>query len=188
MDPYTLPAFSRVIVSVDPATTANKESDETGIVVEGLMYDGKALVIADHSAKMSPQEWSSKAVELYWQYGADCLVAEKNQGGDMVRHTIHTYDENVNVKLVHASRGKALRAEPISALYEQGKVYHIRGLTALEEQMVGWEPLSNMKSPDRIDALVHGLTELMLGGRLRPDLSLGYETEKGLLARVNQGV
>lgn len=183
---WTAPEFLRVVVSVDPAITANKESDETGIIGAALDYDDRGFVLEDQSAQLQPQAWAERAVDMYYRLGADVMVAEKNQGGEMVRHTIHSVDPNINVKLIHASRGKQTRAEPISALYEQRKVFHVRGLNALEDQMVAWEPLSGAKSPDRIDALVHGLTELMLTGRRRPALSIAYESVKGLLARRTQ--
>lgn len=170
-----LPEFERIVVAIDPATTSNKTSDHTGIVVAGL-YQGQdfkeAVVLADHSGRYSPQEWAEKAVELFHSYGADRVVAESNQGGDLVKYTLTTVDPEIPVKLVFASRGKSARAEPISALYEQGRVKHVPGLHELEEQQVEWEPLSGHASPDRIDALVWALTELLFGGRKKPKLAL----------------
>ena len=111
---------------------------------------------------------------------ADRIVAERNQGGDMVRHTLQTEDQNVPIKLVHASRGKMARAEPVSALYEQGKVKHVRGLDQLEDQMVQWEPLGSIGSPDRLDAMVWAITDLSLNGYAKPQLILAYSNAKGL--------
>lgn len=172
--------FLRIVVSVDPAVSTNKTSDQTGIVVAALGTDDKAYVLEDVSGRYSPQEWATKAVEAFHRWGADRVVAEKNQGGDLVKYTLNTIEPDLPIKLVHASRGKAARAEPVSALYEQGKVCHVKGLIDLEEQMVEWEPLSGMPSPDRLDAMVWAITELKLGGSYRPVMSLGYKDAKSL--------
>ena len=176
-DVHTL---NRIVVSIDPAVTANAESDMTGIVVAGVDVNGIAYVLEDHTGRYTPQQWAAKAVELYREHMADRIVAERNQGGDMVRHTLHTEDETVPVKLVHASRGKMARAEPVSALYEQDKVRHVRGLNDLEVQMVQWEPLGSIGSPDRLDALVWAITDLSLNGYAKPTLKLAYSSAKGL--------
>lgn len=157
-----LPEMARVVVSVDPAITAKEESDETGIVAAGLGRDGYGYVLKDVSGRYSPGEWAKKAIALYKEVGADRIVAEGNQGGDMVRHTIQTEWNAAPITIVHASRGKAARAEPVAALYEQNKVRHTGNLSSLEDQLVTWEPLSGMPSPDRLDALVWALTELMV--------------------------
>jgi phage terminase large subunit-like protein len=175
-----VPQLSRIVVSIDPAVTANAESDMTGIIVAGIDVNGTAYVLEDHTGRYSPQQWASKAVELYRDHMADRVVAERNQGGDMVRHTLHTEDETLPVRLVHASRGKMARAEPVSALYEQGKVKHVRGLNDLEDQMVQWEPLGSIGSPDRLDALVWAITDLSLNGYARPTLRLAYSNAQGL--------
>jgi phage terminase large subunit-like protein len=169
-------ALQRIVVAVDPAVTANEESDMTGIVVAGIDINGHGHILEDATEQLTPSGWAKKVVELYYKYGADRIVAERNQGGDMVRHTIETEDNTVPIRLVHASRGKFARAEPVSALYEQGRVKHLPGLDELEQQMVTWEPLGSMGSPDRLDALVWALTDLMLGGILKPNLTLSYET------------
>ena len=176
-----VPQLSRIVVSIDPAITSNAESDMTGIVVAGIDVNGTAYVLEDHTGRYTPQQWASKAIQLYHDHMADRIVAERNQGGDMVRHTLHTEDETVPVKLVHASRGKMARAEPVSALYEQGKVKHIRGLNDLEDQMVQWEPLGSIGSPDRLDALVWAITDLSLNGYAKPQLKLAYSSAKGLM-------
>ena len=180
VDKDEVPTLNRIVVSVDPAVTANAESDMTGIIVAGLDVNGIAYVLEDHTGRYTPQQWASKAVELYREHMADRIVAERNQGGDMVRHTLHTEDETLPVKLVHASRGKMARAEPVSALYEQGKVKHVRGLNDLEDQLVQWEPLGSIGSPDRLDALVWAITDLSLNGYAKPQLKLAYSSAKGL--------
>lgn len=153
----------RVVVAVDPATTSRSNSNETGIVVAGIGVDGKGYVLDDKTIRGTPDEWGRAAVSAYHTYQCDRIVAEANQGGDMVRHTLMTVDRNAPIKLVHASRGKRTRAEPVAALYEQGKVHHVGYLSALEDQMCNWVPdLSD--SPDRLDALVWALTELMIDG------------------------
>lgn len=175
--------LQRVVVSVDPAVTANAESDMTGIIVAGIDLNGCSYVLEDHTDRYTPEGWATKAIELYNKFSADRIVAEKNQGGDMVRHTIHTVDEAAPVRLVHASRGKFARAEPVSALYERGKVKHNRGLDALEDQMVQFEPLGSIGSPDRLDALVWAITDLALKGVAKPTLQLVYSDSKGLLQK-----
>jgi phage terminase large subunit-like protein len=172
--------FLRIVVAIDPAISTNKTSDSTGIVVAALGTDDKVYVLKDVSGRYSPQEWATKAIDEFKLFGADRVVAEKNQGGDMVKYTLNTIEPNLPIRLVHASRGKAARAEPVSALYEQGKVCHVKGLIDLEEQMVEWEPLSGMASPDRLDALVWAVTELKLGGSTRPTMSLGYKDAKSI--------
>ena len=180
IDRDEVPPLSRIVVSVDPAVTNKTDSDMTGMVVAGIDQEGTAYVLEDHTDHYSPKEWAAKAIELYHEHMADRIVAERNQGGDMVRHTLQTEDENVPIKLVHASRGKMARAEPVSALYEQGKVRHVKGLNDLEDQMVQWEPLGSIGSPDRLDAMVWALTDLSLNGYAKPQLKLAYSNAKGL--------
>ena len=180
VDKDDVPTLNRIVISIDPAVTANAESDMTGIVVAGVDVNGRAYVLEDHTGRYTPQQWAAKAVDLYREHMADRIVAERNQGGDMVRHTLHTEDETVPVKLVHASRGKMARAEPVSALYEQDKVRHVKGLNDLEDQMVQWEPLGSTGSPDRLDALVWAITDLSLNGYAKPTLKLAYSSAKGL--------
>lgn len=171
----------RVVVAIDPAVSANAESDMTGIVVAGIDVNGTCTILEDHTDRYSPEGWATKAVELYEKFSADRIVAEKNQGGEMVRHTLQTINDTVPIRLVHASRGKYARAEPVSALYERNKVKHARGLDALEDQMVQWEPLGSIGSPDRLDALVWAITDLALKGVAKPTLNLAYSDSKGLL-------
>jgi phage terminase large subunit-like protein len=156
----TEPQLRRVVVGVDPAVTSNASSDETGIVVAGIGHDRRFYVLADYSGRYSPDQWASRAVEAYRTHKADRIVAERNQGGDLVERTLRTVDRNAAITTVHAMRGKALRAEPIAALYEQARVSHVGALSMLEDQMTAWDPASDARSPDRVDALVYALTEL----------------------------
>ncbi len=160
--------LERVFVAVDPAASSEEGSDENGIVVVGLARDkdgyARGYVLEDGSLKGSPEEWAKKAVSLYRKWQADKIIAEKNQGGEMVASVLRSVDRSVPVKLVHASRGKHVRAEPISALYEQGRVHHVGRFDALEDQMCLFS-IDNLRdasfgSPDRVDALVWGLTEI----------------------------
>lgn len=159
----TVPTLSRVVVAIDPAVTANTGSDETGIIVAGVGVDGDGYVLEDRTVKGTPAEWAAAAVTAYHVHKADRIVAESNQGGDMVSHTLRTVDKNVPIRLVHASRGKRTRAEPVAALYEQGRVHHAGPFPELEDQLCTWTP--DGASPDRLDALVWALTELMVGAR-----------------------
>lgn len=163
------PHLVRVVVAIDPSTTSNVDSAETGIVVSGLGADGKGYVLDDVSVFGTPQLWGSTAVKAYYKYKADRIVAEANNGGDMIEHVIRTIDSKVSYKKVWASRGKATRAEPVSALYEQGKVHHVGYFASLEEQMTGW--VVGEKSPDRMDALVWSLTELIVNNKNIPIVS-----------------
>ncbi|MDI9846554.1 terminase family protein [Rhodoblastus sp. 17X3] len=150
----------RIVVAVDPAVSVSETSDETGIVVAAIDDNAEGCILEDLSGKYSPTEWASIAVRAYHRWEADRIVAEANQGGAMVESTIRVIDPNVAITLVHASRGKVARAEPISALYENGRVHHVGMFAELEDQLCSFEPGSN-KSPDRLDALVWALTELM---------------------------
>lgn len=158
-----LRAHIRRVVAIDPPASSSGESALAGIVGAGLASDGTLDVLADRSGRKTPGEWASTALALYDELQADLIVAEGNQGGEMVAHTIHTIRPGVKVKTVHASRSKQARAEPIAALYEQGKVYHLGGFPDLEDEMCTWEPLAGLPSPDRLDALVWAITELAVG-------------------------
>lgn len=151
----------RIVVAIDPAVSVSEGSDETGIVVAAIDGQGRGFVLEDLSGKYAPSEWASIAVEAYRRWEADRIVAESNQGGAMVESTIRVVAPSAPVTLVRASRGKVARAEPVSALYEQGRVHHVGSLQSLEDQLCSFEPGSS-KSPDRLDALVWALTELML--------------------------
>jgi predicted phage terminase large subunit-like protein len=155
--------LSRVVVAVDPAITSGENSDETGIVVVGLGHDARGYVLADLSTRMTPIEWARRAIAAYREHKADRIIAEANQGGDMVSTVIRTVDPTVPVTLVHASRGKRTRAEPVAALYEQGRVTHSAPMPDLEDQLCSYTGDPGEASPDRLDALVWGLSSLMLG-------------------------
>jgi len=142
-------------VFVDPSVSAGT-ADEAGIVVGGMGYDNHRYVLEDASIQGRPKEWASQAIKMYYKYEADAIVAEKNNGGQMVEDTILAIDPNVNVILVNASRSKRTRAEPISAQYEQGKWHHAGGFAELEDEMTTWVPKEGMPSPNRMDALVWG--------------------------------
>ncbi len=157
-----VPAFRRIVVAVDPAVTNNSESDETGIVVAALGEDGRGYVLDDLTCKESPAGWAKAALDAYKKYGADRIVAETNQGGDMVEAMFRSITATVSYQGVHASRGKFSRAEPVAALYEQGKVSHVGSLAYLEDQMCDYDPQVATRSPDRMDALVWALTALMI--------------------------
>ena len=179
------PTLLRVVVAIDPAVTSGEDSDETGIIVAGvgdcrckakhepactreegcackLLTERHGFILADLSGRYSPDGWARRAVGALDSYKGDRIVAEVNNGGDMVEQTLRTIYRPVPYKKLHASRGKVTRAEPVAALYEQGKVHHVGSLSALEDQMTTWVP--GMPSPDRMDALVWALTELMLSG------------------------
>ncbi len=158
-----LPHMRRVVVAIDPAGGSSRRSDETGIIGAGVGREGHAYVLADASGRYSPEGWARAAIGLYRSLQADTIVAEQNYGGEMVAATIRAVDAAVPVKMVHASRGKAVRAEPIVAFYEQRRVHHVGNLPGLEDQLCGWDPASNAASPDRLDAMVWALTELMTG-------------------------
>ena len=157
----TRPQLTRVVVAIDPASTANKNSDETGIVVVGRDAQGHGYVLEDKSGRWTPAEWGLLATQAAKAWGADCIVAETNQGGDMVQSVIRNIDSTVRYKGVHATKGKYTRAEPIYNLYELGRVYHVGQHPILELQMCTFNP-NEGESPDRVDALVWGLTEVML--------------------------
>jgi phage terminase large subunit-like protein len=161
-------SFDRIVVAVDPASTAKESSNETGIMVAGRVGD-HAFVLEDLSVRASPLEWAGKVVDAYHRWKADAIVVETNQGGDMIATTLRTVDPSVRIKEVHATRGKVLRAEPVVALYEQTRVAHCGVFRELEDQMCSWIP--TQESPDRLDALVWALTDLMLGHRQVPVVS-----------------
>lgn len=165
------PLMQRIVVGVDPSITSKEGSDECGIVVDGLDGNGNAYCFADRSAVLSPRDWAKAAVTAFREFEADVIVAEANQGGEMVRQVISSFDPSVPVKLVHASRGKYIRAEPISALYARGVVYHLGSFEALEDQMCTFTPdfdRTRDGSPDRLDAHVWAMTELFPSLTLQP--------------------
>ena len=166
----TAPELDRIVVAVDPPVTGHKKSDSCGIVVAGVSLRGdpqdwRAYVLADYTIQgQSPTTWANIAVQAYNDWRADRIVAEVNQGGDLVEAVLRQIDPTVSYRAVRASRGKSARAEPVAALYEQGRVFHLRGLAELEDQMCQMTPQGyfGAGSPDRVDALVWALSDLML--------------------------
>jgi hypothetical protein len=158
-----VPEMSRVVVAIDPASTSNENSDETGIVVVGKGIDNRGYVLADRSCRMSPDGWAKRAIAAYDEFEASRIVGETNMGGDMIETIIRQYRPNIPYRGVVARKGKILRAEPISSLYEQGRISHCGVFPELEEQMTSWVSDQSDFSPDRIDALVHGFTQLGIG-------------------------
>jgi phage terminase large subunit-like protein len=152
--------IARVVVAIDPATTSTEGSDETGIVVAAKGSDGRGYVLADRSLRGSPDAWARAAVDAAHEFRADRVVAEANNGGDMVELTLRTVDRSLPYRKVWASRGKQTRAEPVAALYEQSKVHHLGAFPELEAQMTGWVP--GQSSPDRLDAAVYALSDLLV--------------------------
>ena len=161
----TVEPMVRIVVAVDPPVTGNASSDACGIVVAGRGQDGRAYIVADRSMNaVSPSLWSAMVVQLFKRHGADCVVIETNQGGDMAESVLRNVEANLPIRQVKATRGKWLRAEPVAHLYERGLVSHVGALPELEDEMCdfGLQGLSSGKSPDRLDALVWALTNLML--------------------------
>lgn len=154
------PALKRIVIGVDPSVTSNEDSDLTGIVAAGLGADDHGYVLEDASLMASPDGWARRAVKAYHDHKADRLIAETNNGGDLVEVVIRTVDRNVSYRKVTASRGKMIRAEPIAALYEQGRIHHVGSFPDLEDQMCEFDPITSAKSPDRMDALVWAFTDL----------------------------
>jgi PBSX family phage terminase large subunit len=175
---YDLPELDKIVIAVDPAVSTEKDSDDTGIVVCGSnVIDGYRhyYIIRDVTGKYTPKEWADKVIALYKNYEANLVVAEKNQGGDLVERNIHAEDNNVPVKLVHATKGKAMRAEPVSNLAERGYIHFYGSLVDLENELTSWVPDSGMQSPNRLDAMVWGVTDLMGGGVVTEELHSEYD-------------
>lgn len=199
IDPDQIPEISRIVVGVDPSgSDGGAKGDAQGIVVVGLGVDGDAYVLQDASCRMSPAGWGARVVDRYGYWEADKIIAEQNYGGAMVKDTILTQDPKANVKVIHATRGKHVRAEPIAALYEEVKnddgeilercrVHHVGRFPELEDQMGAFttEGYQGSDSPDRADALVWALTELMLKKKSKFVWSLDgeeYPNEESLSA------
>lgn len=168
------PDLTVVVVAVDPAATSGVDADDTGIIVAGLGEDGDAYVLADRTCHLAPEGWGQRAVRAHHSHDADRIVAEVNNGGEMVESVIRTVDASVPFKAVHASRGKQTRAEPVAALFgappkRPPRVHLVGGFPELEDQLCTWVP-GDAKSPDRLDALTWAITDLMLGkqGSWRP--------------------
>lgn len=164
--PADAPEMQRIVVAVDPSGTGGEDDDgdSIGVVVAGKGIDGRGYVLADRTCKISPAGWGKRVVDAYREFSADRVIAERNFGGAMVAHVVRTADRNVSYKEVVASRGKAVRAEPIAALYEQGRISHIGSFPELEDQACSMKSDGYLGkgSPDRLDAMVWAFTELMI--------------------------
>jgi phage terminase large subunit-like protein len=166
------PRLVRIVIGVDPAVSANEKSDDTGIGAAGLGTDGEVYVLEDATAVMAtPNEWGLAVVKCFDRHQADRIIAEVNQGGDLVESNLRAQRPELPITKVHAKRGKALRAEPVAALYEQGKIHHVGVFPELEDEMCDWNPtLPNQKSPNRIDWLVYAVTELLPRLNQKPEI------------------
>lgn len=153
------PELVRIVVGVDPAVTSSSSADDTGIVVAGMDEKQHYYVLGDYTTHATPKKWAQEVIAAYYKHSADSVIGEVNNGGELVEYTLRTIDPLVSYRSVRASRGKQVRAEPISALYEQGKCHHVGSFPALEDQMCEWVP-GECKSPDRVDALVWAISEL----------------------------
>lgn len=165
-----VPPLKRIVVGVDPQGKNKKDGAETGIITAGIDAEGQGYILDDDSLKALPDIWGRAVVNAYYEHEADKVIGETNNGGDMVGHTIHTVDANIPFESVTATRGSTIRAEPISALYEQNKIHHVGHFPILEEQMCEWDPnipKGQQKSPDRMDGLVWAVTDLYFGERAK---------------------
>lgn len=158
-----LPELVKKVIAIDPAVTANSKSDETGIILGGITDDNHIYILEDISGRYTPAQWAETAKEVADAHDIDYYVAEGNQGHDLVASNLQQVDPNRLIKMVTATRGKYVRAEPVYALYEQDRVHHAGHLITLERQMINWNPDDKTQSPDRVDALVWCVTDLMKG-------------------------
>jgi phage terminase large subunit-like protein len=164
------PELRRIVIAIDPAVTSHEGSNETGIIVGGIgsvvnafgRAEDHGFILDDLSGIYKPHEWAARACQSFVTQRANLIVGEVNNGGEMIEHTIRTVNSRIPFKAVHASRGKRTRAEPVSALYEQGRVHHVGQLPVLEDQLCTWDETAGEPSPDRLDALVWLLHELMV--------------------------
>lgn len=157
------PILKRIVVAVDPNVSSSETADECGIIVAGICFDNHGYVIGDYSLLAGPNQWAHEVVKAYKENKADRVIGEVNNGGELIEINIRTVDKNISYKAVRASRGKAIRAEPVSSLYEQGKVHHVGFFAKLEDEMCDFDPVNPPAvSPNRMDALVWAITELML--------------------------
>lgn len=163
------PPLKRIVIAIDPAVTSKDTSDETGLVACGVGFDNHFYVLEDCTGIYTPKDWATKAIIMYRKWEADRIIGEVNNGGDLIETVLRGVDNKIPYKSVHATRDKLTRAEPVSALYEQGKAHHVGKFLELEYEMTTWEGKKGEKSPNRIDALVWGATEVVL--------SLGEEIE-----------
>ena len=182
-----LPGLTRIVVAIDPAAASHEHADETGIITAGRDSDGHGFVLADASGRYAPAEWAGVAIAAYRAHQADRIVAEINNGGEMVEATLRMIDPNVPFSAVRASRGKVARAEPVAALYEQGRIRHLGAFPQLEDQMCAFTSDFDRNaagySPDRVDALVWALTDLLVEPRAGDAI---FETYRRLAAKEDE--
>ena len=171
------PQLVRIVVSIDPAVSNSEDSDETGIITAGIDRAGHFYILSDRSGRHTPKEWASIACSEFHRWGASCIVAEVNNGGNLVASNVHTV-ERLPIREVRAKVGKKLRAQPVASLYEQGKVHHVGHFEALEDQQCTWDPALDDDSPDRVDAKVYAIYEL--------DPSVAIESTKTKLSRFDK--
>lgn len=177
-----IPDLVRIVVGVDPAVTSSSGADDTGIVVAGIDKNKHGYVLGDYTCHTTPRKWAAEAIAAFEKHQGDRIIGEVNNGGDLVEANLRSVDSSIPYKAVRASRGKQTRAEPISSYYEQGRIHHVGTFPALEDQMCDWIP-GEGKSPDRIDALVWALTELLppeKPGKPLPRFSGGFGVSGGL--------
>lgn len=155
--------FKRIVVSIDPAVTSKDTSDETGIIAVGIGFDDHLYILDDDTGTYTPNEWAQRGVAMYNKWNADRIIGEVNNGGDLIEAVLRNVSKTIPYKGIHATRDKLTRAEPIAAIYEQGKAHHVGILVELELEMCSWTAKSGEKSPNRIDALVWACTELNPG-------------------------
>lgn len=165
LDQFGKPALKTIVTAIDPSGTSTQSSDEAGIVTAGIGFDGHFYVLDDVSGIMSPNQWATYGIRNMYKWEGDRIVAETNQGWDMVKAVIHNIDKTVRVIDVVAKKNKFARAEPVVGLYERGQVHHVGRLDKLEDQMTSWDSREAKESPGRIDALVYAITDLMGKGR-----------------------
>ena len=154
------PIIKKAVVGVDPAMTSGPDADDTGIIVCGIGEDGCGYVLADKSGRMTPDGWGRKAYGAFTQFDCDWIVAEKNQGGDLVEHVIHTVNRYIPYEGVFGKKSKILRADPVAALYEQGRIFHVKSFPKLEDEMCSYDPEESNFSPNRLDAMVYAFRKL----------------------------
>ena len=155
-----VPELLRAVVAIDPAVSSGSNSDLTGIVGAGLGRDGHYYILADRSCRCNPLEWGRKAIGLYEELQADRVIGEVNNGGDLIRTMLCELSPELPFQAVSARRGKVLRAEPVAGLYEKNLVHHVGVFPELEEEMCSYSPLTSVKSPDRLDAMVWAVAAL----------------------------
>lgn len=181
-----LPRFSRKIIAVDPAAKSNPDSAETGIIACGLGTDDKGYVLEDGSIRGTPHEWAGRVIQLFDRWQAELVIVEDNQGGEMVEYTLKTIRPSLPVQRVTSSEDKYSRAQPVASLYEQNRIKHFGVQSELEDQMSTWQ--KGEKSPDRIDAMVHGMRELMvLGGNTWQNATTAQSEREQAQRRLRRG-